>query len=74
MAIENDSTFKKGQSTIRPPFFDGNNYSYWKTRLRIFLQTLDYEILRIICDGPFMPMATKEEREKFQNLHVNGMS
>ncbi|GAV83699.1 LOW QUALITY PROTEIN: DUF4219 domain-containing protein/UBN2 domain-containing protein, partial [Cephalotus follicularis] len=26
------------------PFFDGNNYSFWKTRMTIFLQSLDYQL------------------------------
>ncbi|KAH9672037.1 hypothetical protein KPL70_017569 [Citrus sinensis] len=56
MATYNDSTFREGQSTIRPPFFDGNDYPYWKTRMRIYLQALDYEIWEIVCDGPFMPL------------------
>ncbi|KAH9696622.1 hypothetical protein KPL71_023234 [Citrus sinensis] len=55
MATLNDSTFREGQSTTRPPFFDGNDYAYWKTRMRIYLQVLDYEILEVVCDGPFMP-------------------
>ncbi|KAH9697094.1 hypothetical protein KPL71_023469 [Citrus sinensis] len=55
MATLNDSTFREGQSTTRPPFFDGNDYAYWKTRMRIYLQALDYEIWEVICDGPFMP-------------------
>ncbi|KAH9751651.1 Integrase catalytic domain-containing protein [Citrus sinensis] len=55
MATLNDSTFREGQSTTRPPFFDGNDYAYWKTRMRIYLQALDYEIREVVCDGPFMP-------------------
>ncbi|KAH9671809.1 hypothetical protein KPL70_017497 [Citrus sinensis] len=55
MATLNDSTFREGQSTTRPPFFDGNDYAYWKTRMRIYLQALDYEIWEVVCDGPFMP-------------------
>ncbi|KAH9687344.1 hypothetical protein KPL70_014732 [Citrus sinensis] len=54
MATLNDSTFREGQSTTRPPFFDGNDYAYWKTRMRIYLQVLDYEIWEVVCDGPFM--------------------
>ncbi|GAV83497.1 DUF4219 domain-containing protein/UBN2 domain-containing protein, partial [Cephalotus follicularis] len=27
------------------PFFDGNNYSFWKTRMTIFLQSLDYRFI-----------------------------
>ncbi|KAH9724699.1 hypothetical protein KPL70_007586 [Citrus sinensis] len=60
MATLNDSTFREGQSTTRPPFFDGNDYAYWKTRMRIYLQALDYEIWEVICDGPFMPTVKDE--------------
>ncbi|KAH9671203.1 hypothetical protein KPL70_017269 [Citrus sinensis] len=63
MATHNDSIFREGQSTIRPPFFDGNDYPYWKTRMRIYLQALDYEIWEIICDGPFMPLTRNEVGE-----------
>ena len=62
MATQNDSTLREGQSTTRPPFFDGNDYPYWKTRMRIYLQALNYEIWEVVCDGPFMPM-TKNEVE-----------
>ncbi|GAV83656.1 DUF4219 domain-containing protein/UBN2 domain-containing protein, partial [Cephalotus follicularis] len=27
------------------PFFYGNNYSFWKTRMTIFLQSLDYQFI-----------------------------
>ncbi|KAH9657542.1 hypothetical protein KPL70_023124 [Citrus sinensis] len=60
MATHNDSTFREGKSTIRPPFFDSNDYPYWKTRMRIYLQALDYEIWEIVCDGPFMPLTKNE--------------
>ncbi|KAH9679893.1 Integrase catalytic domain-containing protein [Citrus sinensis] len=60
MATQNDSTFREGQSTTRPPFFDGNDYPYWKTRMRIYLQALDYEIWEVVCDGPFMPLTKNE--------------
>ncbi|KAH9782035.1 Integrase catalytic domain-containing protein [Citrus sinensis] len=60
MATQNDSTFREGQSTTRPPFFDGNDYLYWKTRMRIYLQALDYEIWEVVCDGPFMPLTKNE--------------
>ncbi|KAH9723798.1 hypothetical protein KPL70_007263 [Citrus sinensis] len=63
MATHSDSTFREGQSTIRPPFFDSNDYPYWKTRMRIYLQALDYEIWEIVCDGPFMPLIKNEVGE-----------
>ncbi|KAH9763720.1 hypothetical protein KPL70_001259 [Citrus sinensis] len=60
MATLNDSTFREGQSTTRPPFFDGNDYAYWKTIMRIYSQALDYEIWEVVCNGPFMPMFKDE--------------
>ncbi|KAH9699792.1 Integrase catalytic domain-containing protein [Citrus sinensis] len=60
MATLNNSTFREGQSITRPPFFDGNDYAYWKTRMRIYLQALDYEICEVVCDGSFMPMFKNE--------------
>ena len=60
MATQNDSTFREGQSTTRPPFFDRNAYSYWKNRMRIYFQTLNYEIWEIVSDGPCMS-TTKNE-------------
>ena len=64
MTTQNDSTFKEGQSTIRLPYFNGNDYPYWNTRMRIYLQALDYEIWKIVNDGPFMPTTKNKEREE----------
>ncbi|KAH9697694.1 Integrase catalytic domain-containing protein [Citrus sinensis] len=63
MVTQNEFTFREGQSTTRPPYFDGNDYPYWKTRMRIYLQALDYEIWEIVNDGPFMPLAKNEVGE-----------
>ncbi|KAH9679895.1 hypothetical protein KPL71_026330 [Citrus sinensis] len=63
MATHNDYTFREGQSITRPPYFDGNDYPYWKTRMRIYLQALDYEIWEIVNDGPFMPLTKNEVGE-----------
>ena len=60
MATQYDSTFREGQSTTRPPFFNGNNYSYWKTRMKIYLEALDYEIWEVVCDGPFIHLTKNE--------------
>ncbi|KAH9704714.1 hypothetical protein KPL70_011578 [Citrus sinensis] len=51
---------REGQSTTRPPYFDGNDYPYWKIRMRIYLQAIDYEIWEIVNDGPFMPLTINE--------------
>ncbi|VFQ89216.1 unnamed protein product [Cuscuta campestris] len=41
----------EGQSTMRPPLFDGTNYSYWKERMRIFIQYNDYKLWLIVKNG-----------------------
>ncbi|VFQ69605.1 unnamed protein product [Cuscuta campestris] len=46
----------EGQSTVRPPFFDGTNYSYWKKRMRIFVQSNDFKIWLAIKNGDSLPM------------------
>ena len=37
----------RGQSLIIPPLFDGNNYAYWKVRMRAFLHSLDEKVLQV---------------------------
>ncbi|WRX12269.1 hypothetical protein QQP08_004756 [Theobroma cacao] len=45
----------EGQSTNRPPLFDGSNYPYWSIRMSIYIRVIDYEMWDVITDGPFMP-------------------
>ena len=58
MALEADSNHLvgEGQSTVRPPLFVGENYAYWKTRMKLFIQASDYEVWRIVQNGPIIPM------------------
>jgi len=49
MAIEFPlSQFKEGHSIQRPPLFDGSNYNYLKCRMKIYLQSLNYELWNIL--------------------------
>ena len=41
----------EGHSTIRPPLLIGSNYNFWKTRMRIFLSSTEFDIWQIIEDG-----------------------
>ncbi|KAH1129157.1 hypothetical protein J1N35_000535 [Gossypium stocksii] len=45
---------------MRPPLFNGSNYSYWRTRIKIFIQANNYEVWRIITSGPLIPMKRVE--------------
>ena len=63
MATQNDSTFRESQSTTRPLFFDENDYPYWKSMMKIYLQALDYEIWEVVCDNPSIPTLKNEQGE-----------
>ncbi|XP_070058115.1 uncharacterized protein [Nicotiana tomentosiformis] len=53
--------FEEGQSTYRPPRFNGQNYGWWKTAMHDFIMAEDSELRDVICDGPFVPMKTIRE-------------
>jgi hypothetical protein len=55
MASFNPTLHGEGLSISRPPFFNGSDYSYWKTRMSIFLQSIDYDLWNIVSEGPFVP-------------------
>ena len=38
----------RGQSLIIPPLFDGNNFAYWKVRMRAFLKSLDEKVWQTV--------------------------
>ena len=35
----------------KPPFFDENNYNYWKTRMSVHLKNVSRKLWRVISDG-----------------------
>ena len=35
---------KYGHSLVIPPHFDGNNYAYWKVRMKAFLKSIDERV------------------------------
>lgn len=45
-------------STNQPPFFDGIHYNYWKARIMIYVQSIDYNIWEIIAYCPYVPTKT----------------
>lgn len=34
----------EGQCTMRHPYFDRTNYSYWKCKMKVYIQSIDYAI------------------------------
>ena len=43
----------EGHSISRPPYFDGTRYSYWKNRMEVFIDAQDYEVGKVVSQGPF---------------------
>lgn len=72
------SNLPEGQSTHRPPLFNGTNYNYWKARMRIFIQT-DYRLWKVILEGPQLPTKTVDgktipkKEEEWSTLDISNM-
>lgn len=60
--------YMEGHSTVRPPLFDGTNYSYWKNRMRIWVRSQDRRIWKIVEEGDFVP--TKKTTQKVDSKDV----
>ncbi|GAB2278499.1 hypothetical protein Dimus_039295 [Dionaea muscipula] len=43
---------REGQSSARPPYFNGQNYNWWKKSMEIHIQAEDYQLWQIVEDGP----------------------
>ena len=50
----------EGQPTNRPHLFHGTNYTYWKVRMKIYVQTNDYDAWKSITKGIEMPTKIEE--------------
>ena len=46
--------------------FNDTNYNYWKNKMRIYIQSVDYELWRIIVSGPKTPTLKVEEVDVFK--------
>ncbi|XP_052188099.1 uncharacterized protein LOC127798498 [Diospyros lotus] len=62
MAYFSSSSHHEGQSTSRPPYFDGTNYSYWKARMNIYLMQ-DSSLMQAIKKG--VTLADMEKIDKW---------
>ncbi|KAF7824928.1 DUF4219 domain-containing protein/UBN2 domain-containing protein [Senna tora] len=53
--------FIQGHSIKRPPLFDGTNYALWKIKMKIFIQSQNVDVWRVISQGPHV--ITRPESE-----------
>ena len=54
---------REEHSIVRLLFFNGEDYAYQKTRMRLFVQANDYEVWKIIMKGPLIPTKKVDDRE-----------
>ncbi|XP_060967078.1 uncharacterized protein LOC133035302 [Cannabis sativa] len=53
--------FREGGSTSRPPMLEGDNYPYWKTKMRAFLRAVDEKVWMSIEEGWSKPTLMENE-------------
>ena len=53
---------KEGCSTNKAPFFTGENYAFWKIRMRTYIMYLGIEV-RAAVELGYAPKATNTEKE-----------
>ena len=45
----------EGFSVTKPPFFNGTDFNYWKSRMECYLLSMDYDLWYIVMNGPIIP-------------------
>ncbi|KAI3715890.1 hypothetical protein L6452_22879 [Arctium lappa] len=64
------SFYSDNGSTVKPPKFNSNNFSLWKSRMMLFLEGADSRYLTILSEGPLIPkvwvrfVKTPKDKEK----------
>ena len=62
------------QSLNVPPFFDGNNYAFWKVWMRAFLCSIDDTVRDAVKAGWTRPEAAKSTWDKVALTTANADS
>ena len=64
----------QSQSLNVPPFFDGNNYAFWKVQIRAFLCSIDDTVWDAVEAGWTRPKAAKPTWDKAALVAANANS
>ena len=69
-----------GHSLVIPPHFDGNNYAYWKVRMKAFLKSIDERVWNSVEFGWEKPTTlvsvwttTQKEAAAFNSKAMNAI-
>ncbi|XP_012840358.1 PREDICTED: uncharacterized protein LOC105960701 [Erythranthe guttata] len=60
------SSHMEGGSTTRPPLLTGTNYSYWKTKMKMLIKSMDEDAWRTVLTGWKRPVATYEKGNEIE--------
>ena len=67
-------------SLVIPPHFDGNNYAYWKVRMKAFLKSIDERVWNSVeyrLEKPTTPISEWQTSQKqvaaFNNKAMNAI-
>jgi len=55
-------TFAEGAFINKPPLFAGENYPFWKIRMKICLESVDKGVWDAVVNGPFKPIKIVERK------------
>ena len=70
--------FKEGFSIVRPPLINELDYTYWKTRMRVFLISMNLDLWNIVENSfqlPSKPMNEWSDLEKkYFSLNAKAMN
>ena len=70
--------FQEGLTIFRPPLFNGLDYTYWKTRMRVFLISMNLDLWNIVENSfqlPSKPMNEWSDLEKkYFSLNAKAMN
>ncbi|KAI5666874.1 hypothetical protein M9H77_16727 [Catharanthus roseus] len=55
MANYSSLPYVEGSSTNRPPLFNGTNYTFWKSRIKIYICSINFDLWSIVEKGPYIP-------------------
>ena len=68
----------RGKSLLIPPLFDGTNYTYWKVRMKVFLQALGEQVWQAVEVGWIKPKEAlvdwDEETIKAENFNNRALN
>ncbi|GMI70400.1 hypothetical protein HRI_000709300 [Hibiscus trionum] len=61
MTSTSGQNFLESQSITKPPFFNRDNYPYWKNRMELFIKSNDYVLWDVVEDEPTILMKRDKE-------------